>query len=180
MQPHRNAFQRWAFDEHGSITVEFVIWMPLLAFWFVVSVAFFDAYKSRSDASKAAHTITDLISRQVDVDEAFLDELFALKGKLLPRVPSNSLMRISSIQYDINNDQYQVVWSSVRGSALPLTDIEVPIALLPQMAHLDSIILTELSVPYQPFTSWAGIDVTDWDFAIVSRPRFVTAIVKTD
>ena len=36
-------FRDWQRDERGTMTIEFLLWMPVLASWLVVSTAFFDA-----------------------------------------------------------------------------------------------------------------------------------------
>ena len=61
-----------------------------------------------------------------------------------------------------------------------MADVDIPLTLLPQMSDFDTVILTELSVPYQPFSSWAQIEVTNWSFALVSRPRFVSSIARVN
>lgn len=170
--------RRWRRAERGSITIEFLLWLPLLAFWLVVSVAFFDAYKSRNDAAKAAHTLSDIMSRQVEMSNAFADELFALEDKLLPRVATGKRLRVSSIRYAA--ETYQVQWSRAVGGGQPMADADIPLEFLPEMADLDTVVLTELYVPYQPFTDWAGIGARAWTFVIVTRPRFVSAIGYID
>ena len=170
----------WQRDEYGSITIEFVLWLPVLAFWLVVSTAFFEAYKSRSDAMKAAQTLTDIMSRQVEVDNAFIDELYALQDQLLPRAPAGTRLRVTSVQYVGADDEYQVQWSQAAGGGQPLVTATISQEIFPQMADLDTVILTELDVPYQPFTDWGGIGNRTWSFALVTRPRFVSAIAKTN
>lgn len=167
-------------DEYGTLTMEFLLWLPVLAFWLVVSVAFYDAYKSRADAAKAAHTLTDIVSRQVEVTENFFTEMHTLEEKLLPRIGSGETLRLTSIQYDANEESHSILWSEARGGGQPLRNEEIPLALMPAMAHLDTVILSEVSVPYQPFTTWSRTDITEWSFALVTRPRFVTAIAKID
>ena len=168
----------WQRDEHGSITIEFLLWLPLLAFWLVVSVAFFDAYKSRDDTAKAAHTLSDIMSRQVEVSNAFFDELYELQGELLPRTPEGKWLRVTSIQYV--GGEHQVQWSRAVGGGEPIAAEDIPQEIIPEMAEFDSVILTELYVPYQPFTDWARIDVHTWSFVLFTRPRFVSAIAKVD
>ena len=170
----------WRRDERGTITIEFVIWVPVLAFWLVVSAAFFDAYKSRSDAMKATQTLTDIMSRQVEVTNAFIDELYALQDQLLSRAPAGTRLRVSSIQYSGVDNEYQVLWSRTAGGGQPLVTPALSQEFFPQMADLDTVILTELDVPYQPFTDWGGIGNRTWSFALVTRPRFVSAIAKTN
>lgn len=180
MMRFHSKLRRWKRDERGSITVELVVWMPVLAFWLVGSAVFFDAYKSRSDVAKAAHTLSDIVSRQTEVDNAFLDELYLLEGKLLPRFPEGRQLRLSSVQYIAATDQYLVQWSRPLGGGEVLADEDIPLSILPDMADLDTVILTEVSAPYQPFTNWGNIAVREWSIDLVSRPRFVSAIPKID
>ena len=166
--------RRFLRDEHGTLTMEFLLWLPLLAFWFVVSVVFYDAYKSRNDAAKATHTLSDIMSRQVEVSDAYINDLALLEQKLLPRVSSGHKLRISSIQYA--NNAYTVLWSRAIGGGLPLTSAEIDPNFIPQMADFDTVIVTEVSVPFVPFADWVGIQARSWSFALVTRPRFVSQI----
>jgi len=172
--------RRFGRDERGSLTVEFVIWVPILALWLVVSAAFFDAYKSRYDAVKAAQTISDIVSRQIEVDADFVTGLYLLQDSLLPRAPAGTKLRVTSIQYYELTDSYHVIWSNSMGGRPAMTDEEIPVDLLPQMADLDSVVLTELSVPFEPFSSWANITASSWDFELVARPRFVSSVAMIE
>lgn len=167
-------------DEQGTVTIEFLLWMPLLAFWMMGSVAFFDAYKTRNDVSKAAHALSDILSRQVEVSDGFFDELYSLQAKLLPRVVQGNELRVTSIQYQALDDTYHVIWSKAFGGDQPMTAEFIPIHLLPEMADLDTVILTEVAAPYRPVSNWTLIDSNEWSFVLVSRPRFVSAIAKID
>ena len=174
-----STFRHWMGDEYGSVTIEFMLWLPILAFWLVISAIFFDAYKARSDAMKTAQTLSDIMSRQTEVSDAYIGDLYLLQGKLLARAPAGTRMRISSIQY--KDEEYQVQWSRALGGGDPLAtgtgdDNELAQDIFPRMAELDSVILTELYVPYMPFSDWAAMKVTQWSFTVISRPRFVTAV----
>ena len=90
-------------DDRGSLTMEFVLWLPLLMAWLVVSAVFHDAYRNRDLATKASYTIADLISRQTTlVDNSAtspdLADLVFLQRALLPRLGREMSLRISSIQ----------------------------------------------------------------------------------
>lgn len=172
------AWRRWLADERGSVTMEFVVWIPFLLFWFVISVVYFDAFKSRNDASKAAHTIADILSRQSEVTDDFVTELAALQANLLPRAPDGAWMRISSIRYNATEDDHEVVWSDPIGSEEELDPENIRTSILPAMADLDTVVLIELFVPYFPFADWAGFDARVWTISIVARPRFVSSIAR--
>jgi len=174
------ALARLLRDEGGTLTIEFLLWLPLLCFWLVASVAFFQAYKSRNDALNTAHALSDIMSRKVEVTEGFFDELYALQARLLPQAPRGTHLRVSSIQYVGDDDQYRVLWSRAVGGGEPLPQQEITGPMLPVMADRDTVLLTELDVPFHPFTGWAGIGSQTWTFHLVSRPRFVAAVPLID
>jgi len=171
---------RWLADERGTLTMEFLLWLPLLAFWLVASVAFFQAYKSRNDASNTAHALSDIVSRQVEVSDAFFPQLYALQARLLPRAPAGTRLRVSSIEYVAKDETYRVLWSRAEGGGEPLPEAVVEASMLPAMADRDTVLLTELEVPFFPFTDWAGIGSRTWSFALVARPRFVSKVALLD
>ncbi|HUS55916.1 MAG TPA: hypothetical protein VMY41_18145 [Thermohalobaculum sp.] len=124
--------------------------------------------------------MADITSRQTEVTNAFLNDLYVLQDNLLSRAPDGAKARVSSIQYVAADDRYRVLWSQPVGAGVALDVLDVPRAILPDMANLDTIILTELMVPYQPFNSWLNIHVTEWSFALASRPRFVSSIAMAE
>ncbi len=167
---------RWLRDERGTLTMEFLLWMPFLAFWLVVSAAFFQAYSARNDASNTAHALSDIMSRQVEVGDGFFAELYALQAQLLPRTPEGVRLRVSSIEYVAEEETYRVLWSRAVGGGEPLPEAVIAAAFLPAMADHDTVLLTELDVPFVPFAEWAGIGARTWSFDLVARPRFVPAV----
>ncbi len=174
--------QRWWADDRGTITMEFLLWIPLLMFWFMGSVIYFDAFKNRADAGKAAYTISDIVSRQTQISEGYVDQLFALQQRLLPRQANAQQMRVSSIQLiDEETDEYLIQWSESRGADIPPLDVTfLPEEFIPQMTEFDTIVLTEVYVPYVPIADWVGMGAHSWRYALVSRPRFVSSIAMVD
>lgn len=167
-------------DERGSITVEFILWIPLIAAWLVASIAFFDAYLSRIEASKVAQTISDILSRQEQVTPGFFTQLTALRDGLLVRNEAADAMRISSI-IRTTDDDYQVLWSCVSElTTAPMTDEAVPAGIMPEMAPLENVIMTELTVPWTSIFSIAGLTDQVWETRIVVRPRFTPLLQITD
>lgn len=168
----------WWGDEKGTLTIEFLLWLPYLALWFIASTIFYDAYKSRNEAANAAYTLSDIITRQTEVDNQFLDSLYTLQDRLLPQADGVRTLRISSIQF--SGGKYQVLWSRSMGGGSVMKDADIPIQIMPAMAELDTVILTELAVPFIPFANWVGVRARTWSFDLVSRPRFASQVAKTD
>jgi Flp pilus assembly protein TadG len=173
----RNAVRRFQRDQKGTMTVEFTIVFPLLMLWFVGSFVFFQTFRNYSMAEKATFAIADVISRQSTVNNAYLDSMGPLFTALRPSRSTGEWLRVSSIKYT-EDDGYQIQWSrSVSGGA-ELTD--APTAIMPTLAEGETILLTETYVPYQPMVDWVGIPSLTWANRIISRPRTVAAVVKTD
>jgi hypothetical protein len=175
----RNLVRRFAAEESGSITVEFVLWLPLLFVLLAGSYIFFDLYRASSKAVKATYTLGDIVSRQVTVDDAFIDDLLPILSASMADNLSGQQVRVSSIQYDADNEVYTVLWSRAVGGGEVLVDGEIPLEIMPAMADLDTVILTETRVPYAPIGGYLiDIETVTYENVITHRPRFVQAIPK--
>jgi Flp pilus assembly protein TadG len=161
------------------MTVEFVIVVPLLMLWFVGSFVWFQAFRNYSQAEKASFAIADIVSRQTEVDNEFIDGLQPLFQRLQPRAGSGNWLRVSSISWD-EDDGYAVEWSRNADGGDDLVTGDIPTSILPEMADGDTVILAETYVPYQPMVDWVGIPPLTWSNQVVIRPRYVSAISKTD
>jgi hypothetical protein len=172
-------FRNFVRDETGTMTVEFVVVFPLLMVWFIGSFVFFQTYRNYSQAEKASFAIADIMSRQSEVDSAFIDELKPLFEGMQPKPSTGEWMRVSSISFD-DDDGYEIIWSRSVGGGSDLSDTDTMTEFLPAMMDGDSIILTETYVPYRPMVDWVGIPELTWANRVVTRPRYVSAVAKTD
>jgi len=212
MQQTRQALRAYLRDERGTITMEYVLWLPILLFWLTISAVFYDAYKSRDDAAKAAYTIADILSRQTELSVTSIEELADLQRTLVPRAASTMFLRLSSFTCtgrDTDGDgifetgcldpatgvssDYEINWSILPpidgwpddfldGATAPgviSSPAEIPIDSLPLMAVGDTIVLVDVSVPFQPIASWVGVDVQEWVFRVAVWPRLVADIDLT-
>lgn len=163
---------RFLQDEQASMTLEFVAVLPLMLFWFVGSIVFFDAYKARMDADSAAIVIADVTSRHVYVNDNFLEEMAFLHRVLLPKADATWL-RISTIVYDADDNQHYVRWSEVPNSleGEALEDDDIPLDLLWDMYDGEVVIIVDTMVPYQPLVDWVRIGARNWESRKVITPR---------
>jgi Flp pilus assembly protein TadG len=145
-------------DERGSMTVEFMIWLPLITFWLVFSTAVFIAWDNRADSAKATFTIADIMSRRVAVDGAFLEQLYNLNQGLITNDGRRNVLRISSVRMEADGD-LNVRWSCPMGDGvLEMENSSIPMAVIPTLpgesdpmiGTLDSVIIVESLVPYTP------------------------------
>lgn len=172
-----NALKRFWDDEEGSITLEFVLWLPLLLFWVMFSLGVFLAMDSRSDAAKATYTVADIISRAQSLDRTFIDNLRVLTDELLPGAGA-AQMRVTSII--MTSTGHQVQWVECFGGVEVMEDANIPINAIPTMSNLDTVILVETNVPYIPIANVRIDGPLNWYNSVVIRPRFSAAITKQD
>ena len=165
-------------DDRGSITIEFVIWFPVLMFWLVGTIVFFDAFKSRGNLTTANATVADIVSRNSVVSEDYITLLYNLQTGMLPRTTGNGL-RISSINYsDAGNGSYSVEWSAAAGAFTEeLEDGDIIVELMPDMYDAESILFIESSVPYVPLTAFLGVTFRTLTSEIAISPRYESQVV---
>lgn len=173
-------FPKFRSDEKASVTVEFVLISPLIMLWILGSYVFFDTYRQGTRAAKATYLVGDIISRLEVVDNDDLtytmDELF---DRLTPRAPDGKWVRITSVIYDADADEYSIGWSTVIGDQqyraeqdeisrgdrdaddfsyevvnAAASEADLPMDLLPDsISDGDTFILTESFVPYNPMVT---------------------------
>ena len=174
-----NTLTRFKNDESASLTLEFVLILPLLVTWFIGSIIFFDAYNSKATSQRTAHTLADIMSRQTNVDNAFIDSLLTIQNRMIPRSGVGTV-QVTSIQRDMTGN-LQLLWThttDATASALLLADI--PLASIPVLANGESVLLVDTSVPFVPIADWVGFTATNWTYRIPIAPRYVEPLPNSD
>ncbi len=172
----RSALQRlrlFRADTEGSGTVEAVIVLPMLLWWFITSFQFFEAFKERNVNIKAAFTLADTITRQnTDVDMTFINGLDAAFAYLTTS-DEQSWIRVTSIKKDLDTEELEVIWSKATdskpdmdGAMLTLVKTQIPV-----MNPGDSVILVETHSSFSPIFN-IGLNDMWFDQFVVMRPRF--------
>ncbi|MGR3700914.1 MAG: TadE/TadG family type IV pilus assembly protein [Paracoccaceae bacterium] len=167
----------FARDGRGSLTVEAVVMFPML-FWAMLSMlVFFDAYRQSSLNVKAAFTIGDMISREVDpINAAYLDGAVRLFDELA-RTATPPRMRVTVIYYNAAQNKYYRDWSDQRGGVPVLTNADL-VAMqnkLPVVPNNERLILVETWSDYSPPFN-VGIDRQDLYNFVFTRPRFAPQV----
>ncbi|MEM1265010.1 MAG: hypothetical protein AAGI50_03240 [Pseudomonadota bacterium] len=197
--------QRRLSDQQGTVTIEFVILVPVLFAWLLGSFIYFDAYRSRALSSKVANMLSDLAAREVVISDAGVDEFYTIQRRMLPRRVAGSWMRISSICYreerdaegEVTRSDYLLHWSVVEDAYFDPTDADatpnilpyqtndaLPEDVLPLMADGDSVLLTEIEAVWEPvsgqFSGYLGLSATTWRHIRTERPRYVRVVSHVD
>ena len=188
MRYMHQAIKAFIADERGSMSMEFVIWLPYLVWWFVFSMGVFIAWDNQLSATLAAQTVTDVMSRKatnsVASDPGFIDTLFLLNKGLLPQASqrTSSQMRVSYLV--LKPDGLEVIVSEGDGLDGLATDGNnianlgasvppVPLQFIPDLKLNDSIYLVETYVPYQQISSYGLLQPLRWRNIKVVRPRVI-------
>lgn len=172
-------------SEKGS-ALEAVIILPALITIYAGSFVFFDAARTNTLAMKATYTVSDILSREDEIDEPFLNGLTNMMAYL---VPSNATpkTRVSLITYNDDapyTNKYRMGWSypSTGSNLGKLTqaDLDADSSWIPIMGDDETVVVTESYVLYQPLfnVGWEGPSV--FKNIMVTRPRFASTLTKTD
>lgn len=177
----KGLLHRFGDETSGAVSVEAALVLPILTTWYAASFVFYDTFKSEAIATQAAYTVGDILSRQTEVDNDYIDGLGELVD-VLTYSPSKPWIRVSSIEY--TSDGYEVVWSHATQDHDALTTSfirknDIDDEYLPVIAEGDTVILTEVYVPYQPVFN-VGIGARTWTPFVVTAPRFASKLANSD
>ncbi|MDH3668285.1 MAG: pilus assembly protein [Paracoccaceae bacterium] len=165
--------------DEGSISIEFMIAMPLLIFAVTGGLGYWDAFHSKTQVSRIAFTVNDIMSRHDAVDDTDMAYLASLTDKMMEGDLDQRILRITSICFE--DDTHQVLWSftaqstDITGPGAML-DEEIPVTTLPEMQPQESVILTEVAARWKPHFVNTGIGEMQWSSQLISRPRFVNIV----
>lgn len=160
-------------DQTGSITVEFVLVMPILFWTFMAGYVYFDGYRQSSINLKAAYTISDLLSRETQaITPEYIDSMYELH-RLLVRATSPTTLRVSVVRWDEDENRYYRDWSAARGGieALSNSDLVDLADKLPVMPDAERVILVETTNTFVPLFN-VGMENKSLDNFVFTRPRF--------
>ncbi len=161
----------------GTVTVEFVLVIPLLAWCFLGTYTFFAAYRTQSINVKAAYTIGDQLSRETDfITPVYMASLGELHDFLVQSDDATRL-RVTVFEYESNDDSYRVIWSQGVGQAARATDSAITDVRerLPVMPDEEIAILTETWIAFAP-ADFSGLEDMTFYESIVTRPRFANQL----
>lgn len=178
----RRALRRFASRNSGSMTVEALFIVPVMAMGMSGFFAFWDAYKTQNVVQKAAYAVSDMLSREmVPATPAFLN---GLEQTLEYLIDGEARIRVTSIRRTSDGPLglvgLDVLWSySPNNVMVPLTEatlFEVE-PDIPMMAVGSNMVIFEVSVPYAPVTEILDLDTIRETVAM--RPRFLPTLCMT-
>lgn len=171
--PLRRLLARLRRDEGGSVVVEAMIVLPFILWAYVGTFVFFDGFRAQSVNIKAAYVISDALSREAEVNDAYVDGMFALHG-LMTATRQPRQLRVTAFRYAPNSTTtYEVVWSRARGGATQLSSAALNAMRpnLPLLGPNEWNVMVETWTGYKPPAS-VGIDPFTFEERAFTRVRF--------
>lgn len=169
-------------DVRGSLTLETALMMPMLAFFYVATFVWFDAFRAQNTSLKATYAIADMISREtVPLSEDYMNGLNTVFD-YMTYSPAPTQLRITTAKCtaDCEDDgarKLEVCWSWSTAdvpdhTAASFSKIE---GAIPLMVLGDTIVITETFMAYAPAFKVIASD-TVLSHLTVTRPRFAPQI----
>ena len=184
-------YKRFRDDTAGFLTVELVIIVPLMLFWFAGTFVFFNAFHKWLKSVKANYVIADLISRQKIIDNDFiyaLDDIFDYVAAA--EDPDNNYFVVTALQWgDTDNDPatppvMAIMWSestkTAKGHPTGITNEMVAPRMPSEVPAEDQLILVQSYTPYTPLFDWVGIPPLVFESDMVSPFRFTVQVDHLD
>lgn len=191
--------RRFASSQHGQVSAETVLVLPLVIWAFAATFVYFDVFRHVTTGQKAATLVGDVLSRMRDipVDADQLERMNGLFAYLAEaKHPTN--IRVSSIGWNADDAEYFLIWSYstnwITQSGLlpsapeattnedgtlnyhdaPLTNHVVNSVMqstLPQLSQGETVILVESQIIFEPVFQ-VGISGRTLRQQVATRPRF--------
>ena len=168
--------------EDAAVIAEAVIVLPILLWAYVGLFVYWDCFRSLNTVQKASYTISEMLSREKSkngITSSYITGMQKVLEYLIDK-DQNSSLRVTSINYNTVNAQFQVQWSRTTNPAvypvLTTTSLQNYTSQIPTMNAGDSVVIVEVSVPYVPLFN-VGLTNQVFSEFIVTRPRFQPCIV---
>lgn len=176
-----SGLKRFWHDDHGGVMVVPALIMAPVLFWAIAAVVtFFDAFRVASMSTKASYAISDLLSRETaTVNNAYIDNTFALLELMTSNRNEKSGLRVSSISWNAADDRHILHWSEGRGVYPDGTQTLVDTwkNRLPVMVDGESIVVVETRSNYNsPMSSMVNLNNINVDNFVFTRTRFAPQI----
>ena len=167
--------QQFSHDETGTVMAETVIVLAMLLWSFLAMFVYWDSFRATNTVEKPSYTISDIISREMQVLPTTYFDGMKRVANLLIDSDQDIKLRVTSITYKQAALEYQVLWSYSPGAAMEeLTTSKLPDlkSRSPAMSDADYATIVEIEMPYLPAFN-IGMNAMPFRQFIITRPRFV-------
>lgn len=162
-------------SEKGSANVELALLVPLLAVITFGLLTFFQAFKAKTQATRAATVVSDMVTRETNpITPEYLAGIEGLMETIIES-DANPEYRLTAFTWNDRNQEYRVRWSKERGDQPTLTHASLNEVSdrLPVLKPGQRAVLLETWVDYEPMTNFGMQEGTTFENFLVAAPRFV-------
>ena len=169
-------FRRLRRDRRGVSAVEFALIAPIMIAFYFGTSEFCQGFMAQKRVGHIASTVADLVAQADVIDTDELDDIFTVSTNLIRPFPDAGLeQRVSSVLVN-SSGVAKVVWS--RGDGMPARATNEVITLPAGIAARgESVIMTEVTYPYQSPVGMVLPGVTNLERTYFLRPRRVDQVV---
>jgi hypothetical protein len=165
------------------MTMEFMFILPVLLMWFAGMFVFFDAFHKWMKSLKGTYTVSDLLTRQLVVDDPFI---FALDGIFdaisQSKEKGETWLRVSQVRMSDNG--LELLWTTpTYGDGVVLVDnfsIEDIRGNIPALVENEYITVLQSYRPFNPLFDWVGLSSTIFTNTIAAPLRFTSELINLD
>lgn len=169
-----DTFRKFWKSTDAAVSIETVLVMPVLMFFFVSSFVFFEAFRKYNQTVKAAYTVGDALSRKMNsVTQAEMEGLGDLFNYLTFNSEDTAWLRVTEVQRKASG--YEVRWSYATDGK-PLRTNATLSELMPRIPELSTderIVVLETYSIHQPVID-IGIQPQMFQNIIVTKQRFAS------
>lgn len=159
----------------GSIAIEGAFLLPVFALLFIGSTTLFETQRVGSSYIHAAATVSDLVTRHIQVSDTNAETFYATAETLVGQ-GTNVTVILTSVSYNATEDEYFVNWSSSNVDGEEHEDNDILTFDFPAMEETESVMLVVIEGSYNPtIESFFDAEVEFSEHAI-RRPRFVRLV----
>lgn len=177
-----SAIRRFWADRSGTMTIEALFIVPVMAMGMSGFFAFWHIYMTQNMVQKASYAVADMLTREmIPATPAFINGLETTMEYMIRR---NANIRVTSIRRTTDGPTgvlgLDVLWSYSPGNVLtPRTEASLTEIVddIPMMSIGANIVIFEAQVPYVSVTDMITVNaITE---TIAMRPRFLPTLCMT-
>lgn len=177
--PITRLLRRYRDRTQGSMVIEAIFAVPVLAMGMTGFFTFWDVYRSQNMVQKASYAVADMLSREmIPATPGFIT---GLETTLEFLIREDADIRVTSVRRTSDGPLgiagLDVLWSFSPGNALPqLTEATLTEVLedMPMMAVGSNVVVFEVVVPYAPLSDLLEVDTIRE--VVAMRPRFLPTL----
>lgn len=153
----KNNYDLFCDKRSGAAAIEFSLLLPMMVVMYLGAVTAFEGYQARQAVARAAVSIVDLTTRELEMTTALRTNLFDVGEALIEDASeSNPIILLASVSNpvsDVDPDARNLEWSySNTQDFVPLTLSQISELDLPDIPKGNSVIVSYVQITHTPLS----------------------------